>query len=236
MKRIGEPTETPPAPDAGQPPLPAPYPGYQIGQKRVTSFFSQPFLTADRWSGPAMTGDHRAGCTCFPTLRCSSRTTPEYTPITHRSSQRRRHWAGASTSRRLAPDNAVILNTVERDQLRDHAQPLRPAQATSRPPGDGPRLRLPERSQRRDGRQADVRHQHHLRWRGCHPLQPGRDHPGSRHRQRGAVEQPLVDAVDDVGGWAGATPARARSSSRRARRRSKRARPNTSGCIRSGST
>ena len=34
MKRIGEPTDTPPAPDAGQPPLPAPYPGYQIGQKQ----------------------------------------------------------------------------------------------------------------------------------------------------------------------------------------------------------
>ena len=34
MKRIGDPTDTPPAPDAGQPPLPAPYPGYQIGQKQ----------------------------------------------------------------------------------------------------------------------------------------------------------------------------------------------------------
>ena len=34
MKRLGLPIAVPPAPDAGQPPLPAPYPGYQIGGKK----------------------------------------------------------------------------------------------------------------------------------------------------------------------------------------------------------
>jgi hypothetical protein len=34
MRRLGGPIATPPAPDSGQPPLPAPYPGYPLGEKK----------------------------------------------------------------------------------------------------------------------------------------------------------------------------------------------------------
>lgn len=34
MRRMGGPIATPPAPDSGQPPLPAPYPGYPLGEKK----------------------------------------------------------------------------------------------------------------------------------------------------------------------------------------------------------